>query len=152
MQAQKIKNKDPFASLWQDEDASNSSRGGNFGGLPGQTTYRTVCVRLCDGYYFPVSFATVENHFDRDIETCETQCAAPAKLYFYQNPGGSIEQAMSVQEKAPYTGLKTAFRFRKEFVQGCSCKRAEYTPMPADRALERKTELPAPKATQQIQR
>lgn len=153
IQAQKIKNKNPFASLWQDEDGPNGPRGGSYGGAPGQTTYRTVCVRLCDGYYFPVSFATVENHFDRDIETCESQCAAPAKLYYYQNPGGSIEQATAVREKTPYTGLKTAFRFRKEYVQGCSCKQAEFTPVPADRAPERKTEVPTPRAgPQQAQR
>ena len=146
----------PFASLWQDEDAPGGS-GGGFGGRPGTNTYRTVCVRLCDGYFFPVSFATLENHFERDIDACESQCAAPAELYYYQNPGGSMEQAMSVRKRTPYTGLKTAFRFRKEFVQGCSCKQAEYTPVPADRAPERKTELPAPwpsprPAAQQAQR
>ena len=26
---------------------------------PPSGTYRTVCVRSCDGFYFPISFATV---------------------------------------------------------------------------------------------
>ncbi len=140
----KEKNLDnPFASLWQDEDAGPGGRGGSFGAPPGVTTYRTVCVRLCDGYFFPISFSTLESHFERDVDACQSRCAAPAELYYYQNPGGSIEQAISARNRSPYNGLKTALRFRKEYVQGCSCKQAEYTPTPADRPLERKTEAPA---------
>ena len=26
-------------------------------------TYRTVCVRSCDGYYFPISYATTAERF-----------------------------------------------------------------------------------------
>ena len=39
----------------------------------------------------------------------------------------------------PYTGLRTAFRYRKEFVHGCSCKQAEYNP-----GLEKKAEACRP--------
>lgn len=132
----------PFSSLWQDEESGPSGRGGtDFGALP-FATYRTVCVRLCDGYFFPVSFSTLKTHFERDMEECQSKCAAPAELYFYQNPGGAMDQAMSARSQTPYTSLKTAFRYRKEYVQGCSCKQAEYTPSPADRG-DRKAEAPA---------
>lgn len=131
----------PFSSLWQDEDSGTGGRGNDFGALP-FATYRTVCVRLCDGYYFPVSFSTLKNHFERDVEICQSKCAAPTELYFHQNPGGSMEQAMSVRSQTPYTSLKSAFRYRKEYVQGCSCKQAEYIPSPADRG-DRKAEAPA---------
>jgi hypothetical protein len=33
-----------------------------------------------------------------------------------------------VNSNLPYTDLKTAFRYRKEYVQGCSCKVAEFVP------------------------
>lgn len=117
---------DPFSSIWQDEDSSGSY-GGQFGNLP-FATFRTVCVRLCDGYYFPVSFSTLPNHFDRDAQICESKCAAPAELFYHQNPGGSMEDAVSYSTRQPYTALKSAFRYRKEYVQGCSCKQAEYNP------------------------
>lgn len=136
-------NSNPFSSLWQDEDTGPSGRGNEFQSLP-FATYRTVCVRLCDGYYFPISFSTLENHFGRDLEACQAKCAAPVDLYFHQNPGGAMEQAMSVRDRRPYTSLKTAFRYRKEFVQGCSCKQAEYTPSPADQG-DRKAEVAPPK-------
>ena len=76
-----------------------------FGNLP-FATYRTLCVRLCDGYYFPVSFSTLPNHFQRDADLCQSQCAAPAELYYHQNPGGAVEQMVSVGNQQPYTSLK----------------------------------------------
>ena len=130
----------PFSSLWQDED-TGPSRGSDFGALP-FATYRTVCVRLCDGYFFPVSFSTLTNHFERDMDMCQSQCAAPAELFYHQNPGGTMEQAVSARSNSPYMSLKTAFKYRKEYVQGCSCKQAEYTPSPADRG-DRSTDAPA---------
>ena len=141
-EAQRRGPSNPFSSLWQDEDSGPHGRGSDFGSLP-FATYRTVCVRLCDGYFFPVSFSTLQTHFERDFDACQSKCAAPAELYFYENPGGAIEQALSARNQTPYTSLKTAFRYRKEFVQGCSCKQAEYTPSPADRG-DRKAEAPIP--------
>lgn len=123
--------RDPAGSLWQDNDGDQARGPGNlFGGLP-FATYRTVCVRLCDGYYFPVSFSTLPNHFARDTEACQSKCAAPSELYFYQNPGGSVNQMVSQSTQQPYTSLRTAFRYRKEFVAGCSCKETEYVPQAA---------------------
>ncbi|HEX2842472.1 MAG TPA: DUF2865 domain-containing protein [Hyphomicrobium sp.] len=116
-------------SFWEDEESSGASGGSGFGALP-YATYRTVCVRMCDGYYFPVSFSTLPNHFQRDEEVCHSKCAAPAELYYHQNPGAGMEQAVNARSNEPYTQLKQAFRYRKEYIQGCSCKMAEYTPAP----------------------
>jgi hypothetical protein len=132
--------KNPFSGLWGEESSEPPRGGGNqFGNLP-FATYRTICVRLCDGYYFPVSFSTLPNHFQRDSELCQSQCAAPADLYYHQNPGGAVEQAVSVSSQQPYTSLKSAWRYRKEYVQGCSCKEAEYN---AQQAGDKKAEAPA---------
>ena len=137
----------PFSGLWSDEGDAPRGPGNQFGNLP-FATYRTLCVRLCDGYYFPVSFSTLPNHFQRDAEVCQSRCAAPAELYYHQNPGGAVEQAVSVATQQPYTSLKSAWRYRKEFVQGCSCKEAEY--VPAQGSGEKKADaapaLPAPRS------
>lgn len=111
---------------WLDEDGGS---GGGLGisGTP-IGTYRTVCVRLCDGYYFPVSFSTLPAHFERDEELCKSRCAAPAELYYYQNPGGTPDQMVAFRTRERIQALKSAFRFKKEYVQGCSCKTAEYLP------------------------
>lgn len=89
---------------------------------PRVSTVRTVCVRTCDGFFFPISFQTTRNALERDEAICQATCpGSEAKLYAYPNPGGQMEQATNV-EGEPYTKLQNAFRYRKEFVGGCSCK------------------------------
>jgi hypothetical protein len=129
----------PFSALFSNDEDTLRGGANQFGSLP-FATYRTLCVRLCDGYYFPVSFSTLPNHFQRDADVCQARCAAPADLYYHQNPGGAVEQMVSVTTQEPYTSLKTAWRYRKEFVQGCSCKQAEYVPQVAG---QKKAEAPA---------
>src|SRR5439155_646817 len=41
---------------------------------PQSGTFRTVCVRTCDGAYFPVSFATYPARFPDDEKTCKALC------------------------------------------------------------------------------
>ena len=85
-------------------------------------TYRTVCVRTCDGYYFPISYSTAPNRFLDDQRACQRQCpATEAQLYTYHNPGEDIDQAVSLGGQ-PYTALPNAFRYRKEYVATCSCR------------------------------
>lgn len=91
---------------------------------PQSGTYRTVCVRSCDGAYFPISFATVPGRFPDDEKTCKALCpAAEASLYAYRNPGEDMNSAVSISGQ-PYTALPTAFKFRSEFNPSCSCKAA----------------------------
>lgn len=90
-------------------------------------TYRTVCVRTCDGYYFPISFATVPSRFADDERTCRNQCPAQqATLFTYRNPGEDINQAVSISGES-YTSLPNAFKYRKEYIPSCSCKPAGET-------------------------
>ncbi len=116
------------SSIWQDEEGGNYSNGWSPFGGGSSATYRTVCVRLCDGYYFPVSFSTLPSHFQQDATVCQSKCAAPVELYYYQNPGATVDQSVALGTQEPYTSLKTAFRYRKELVPGCSCKEAEFVP------------------------
>ncbi len=136
--------RNPFAMLFGGEESDAPKGPANqFGNLP-FATYRTLCVRLCDGYYFPVSFSTLPNHFQRDSEQCQSQCAAPAELFYHQNPGGAVDQMVSAADQQPYTSLKSAWRYRKEYVQGCSCKAAEYHP---EQLEEKKAQAPATRSS-----
>jgi hypothetical protein len=86
-------------------------------------TYRTVCVRTCDGYYFPISYATTPARFAEDERTCRQSCpAADVSLYSYPNPGGDMNQAISVSTQQPYTSLANAFRYRQSLDPTCSCR------------------------------
>lgn len=85
-------------------------------------TYRTLCVRTCDGYYFPLSFATTRSHFEEDAARCQAMCpGAEAKLFAYSNPGQGPEQMVGLDGKY-YADMPTAFAYRKQFDASCSCK------------------------------
>jgi hypothetical protein len=85
-------------------------------------TFRTLCVRTCDGYYFPISYATVPGKFAEDEKVCQAMCpAAEVTLYSHRNPGEDMTQAVSVGGRS-YTELPTAFAYRKAFNPTCSCK------------------------------
>ena len=94
---------------------------------PQSGTFRTVCVRTCDGAYFPISFATVPARFPDDEKTCKALCpATEASLFAYRNPGEDMNQAVSISGQ-PYTSSPNAFKFRQEFNPSCACKAAGQT-------------------------
>lgn len=100
-----------------------ATSGGDYDQTPKRSslkTHRTMCVRLCDGYYFPISYSTTSSRFEDDERACERSCASPAKLYVYRNPGEEPEDMVSLKGEA-YSKLPTAFQFREKFNQACRC-------------------------------
>lgn len=85
------------------------------------STYRTVCVRLCDGFFVPMSFATRRENFQLDQAKCSATCGGDARLFFHRNPGAAIEDATDMTGHA-YSRLPNAFKFRKTRVEGCACR------------------------------
>ncbi|MGC1894066.1 MAG: DUF2865 domain-containing protein [Pseudolabrys sp.] len=86
-------------------------------------TFRTVCVRTCDGFYFPISYSTSPDRFREDEMACQRMCpAAEVSLYAYHNPGEEMAQAVSLNGR-PYSELPTAFQYRKSMGPECSCRR-----------------------------
>jgi hypothetical protein len=71
------------------------------------------CVRTCDGRYFPAPSAANQSA----AETCRNFCPATDTKVFY---GLSIDESASEAGK-PYSELQNAFRYRAEFVPGCTC-------------------------------
>ena len=84
-------------------------------------TFRTVCVRLCDGYYFPVSFATTADRLEHDRGVCESRCGAQGRLFVHRNPGGSFDDLRDLAGR-PYSQLRTANLYRTEYVSSCTCQ------------------------------
>ena len=103
---------------WEWEEAREpdySEPGFSYGG-----TYRTLCVRTCDGYYFPISFSTSEDRFATDADACEAMCPG-ARLYYHPNPGGGPENMTAITGE-PYSTLPTAFQYRQSYNASCACK------------------------------
>jgi len=118
-------------------NASPTMPGADLG--PPSGTYRTVCVRTCDGFYFPISFATVPARFPDDERTCKNLCpAAEANLFSYRNPGEDMNQAVSISGQS-YASSPNAFRYRQEFNPSCACKAAGQTWSDALKTIDDKT-------------
>jgi hypothetical protein len=107
--------------------------------------YRSICVRLCDGFFYPISYSTYAGRLTQDATECQSNCAAPAELYVYRNPGEEPAQAISLNG-SPYADLPVAFKYKKAYVKGCSCKQAEYNPTEIESANKAEAEaVPAAK-------
>jgi hypothetical protein len=81
-------------------------------------------VRTCDGFYFPISYATSPARFVQDEKTCQRMCpAAEVQLFSYRTTGEDVTQATSSNGQT-YSSLPNALKYRQSFDAACSCKRA----------------------------
>ena len=76
---------------------------------------KPVCVRLCDGSFFPTASVSGGD------AACAAQCPdAPTALYTMSTD--RIEDAVSSTGK-PYSALPVAKRFQTSFESACTCRR-----------------------------
>ena len=83
--------------------------------------YRTMCVRSCDGFYFPLRHDAKRRNFVSDANSCRAACGTEARLFYYSLNGGSTETMVDLAGRK-YKDLPHAFGYRKALVQGCACK------------------------------
>ena len=83
---------------------------------------QAVCVRTCDGGFFPLG---VSSHHDADDlkQMCGALCPGAETQVFTRNPNAEISSAASLDGK-PYMDMPNALKFTKAFVPDCSCKPA----------------------------
>jgi hypothetical protein len=107
-----------FASLF----GINPFGNGYYSGGPSYAaTYRTLCVRTRDGYYFPISFSTTPDRFNADEATCQAMCpGAAVALYVHHNPGEEVDAMVSLAGTS-YSSLPTAFKYRTNYDASASC-------------------------------
>lgn len=84
-------------------------------------TYRTLCVRMCDGFYFPISFSASRERLTADAAACQNRCGSEARLFVHLNPGSGPEQMQDLTGK-PYALLPTAFLYRTQYIADCKCR------------------------------
>jgi hypothetical protein len=89
-------------------------------------TYRTLCVRLCDGFYFPISDGVRRERLYSDSHQCSQRCDGEARLFYYPTTGGSPETMIDLAGHR-YADLPNAFRYRKALVDACTCKPAPWS-------------------------
>jgi hypothetical protein len=94
--------------------------------------YRTVCVRLCDGYQWPISFSTTDDRFEDDEKKCQQSCSSPTRLFVVKTPTDPDDELKDLKG-LPYKRLKTANLFRTAFVENCKCRAHPWEQQAIDR-------------------
>lgn len=84
-------------------------------------TFRTVCVRLCDGSYTPMSFATTRSRFKADAAKCSASCSSPTRLYHAKAGASELEDMVDMSGER-YVDLPNAFKYRTSYDAGCTCR------------------------------
>jgi hypothetical protein len=83
--------------------------------------YRTLCVRVCDGYYFPISYATNRSHFKIDAAVCQSMYPpGEASLYVHRTTGEDATQAVSAFGGKPLASESFAFAYRSAYDKACA--------------------------------
>lgn len=111
----------PVSPRVRDTGNERQDSGGYDSGF-GSGRYRTLCVRTCDGYYFPISYATSRSGFAADEQACHQMCpGTEVSLYAHRNPGQDSSKALSTTDASRYADLPTAFSYRTSLNPSCTC-------------------------------
>ncbi len=79
---------------------------------------RIVCVRTCDGYFFPLPVSVGREHAD---EMCQALCPATVTRAYSMSMSGTINQAMSMTGSS-YNALPNAGAYEKKHDPQCACR------------------------------
>lgn len=80
----------------------------------------TVCVRSCDGYFFPL--ANSPGGRGGADEMCQALCPGAETTAFGMTNGGDIQNAVSRSTGQPYSSLPNAAKYTRSFDAACTCR------------------------------
>jgi len=85
---------------------------------------QALCVRDCDGGFFPLDLSVRQSDPDHLTGLCQALCPNTAVSVYTRSPSQDIETAVSLDGDTPYTDLPNALKFEKTFDPACTCKPA----------------------------
>jgi hypothetical protein len=83
---------------------------------------KAVCVRSCDGSFFPVSYSAGGSRLGELQDMCRALCPNTDVTLYTYSPSADIETAVSISG-ARYMDSPTALKYRKTLDNSCSCRR-----------------------------
>ncbi|MGZ2483735.1 hypothetical protein ACVITL_002258 [Rhizobium pisi] len=90
----------------------------------------TICVRSCDGGFFPISSNATSVDFGRDAQTCAKMCPGIETQLFYRDVTSTEASNMiSVATGTPYSAMKNAFAYKSRAPgekNACACNLTAY--------------------------
>jgi hypothetical protein len=83
---------------------------------------QAVCVRTCDGGYFPLSISARGADPAFLTSLCQALCPNATVAVYTRAPYTQIETAVALDGDAPYSEMPNALKFQKSFDASCTCK------------------------------
>ena len=94
---------------------------------------RTLCVRTCDGAFFPISANASQNDFTRDGAICNRMCpGAETRLYYHPMDNAESADMVDAETGEAYRALPNAFAYTNRLpgetpVCGCGNNSAAFS-------------------------
>ncbi|MCO6186318.1 DUF2865 domain-containing protein [Rhizobium sp. L1K21] len=102
----------------------------SLGGVGEHGNLRTVCVRTCDGGFFPISSNATPADFARDAQVCSMMCpGVSTQLFYHALYSQESGQMMSTVNGTPYEEMPFAYKYRNgqpNSSKACSCNFSAY--------------------------
>jgi hypothetical protein len=80
-----------------------------------------VCVKSCDGSFFPVSYSAHRGNLDELNDLCRALCPNAEVTLYTRSISRDMKSAISIGGE-PYRDMANAFKFEKAVEPSCSCK------------------------------
>lgn len=85
---------------------------------------QAVCVRSCDGGFFPLDPSPRRTDPVYLTDLCQALCPNVEVAVFTRAPSREIKTAVSLNDGMPYMDLPNALAFQRHFDPACTCKPA----------------------------
>ena len=85
-----------------------------------------ICVRQCDGGFFPVSYSAYRGNLQDLNALCQAECPNAEASLYTKSAWRDVETAISLDGE-PYMNMPNALKFQKQRVAACSCKAPNQT-------------------------
>ncbi|MBB4200790.1 hypothetical protein GGD83_004619 [Rhodoblastus sphagnicola] len=100
-----------------EDEPPRESRGAPRGGG------EAVCVRKCDGYYFPLTPAMTGARVEALRDLCQALCPDAEVGLYSRVAQADISNALSADSGDRYDDLPNALKYQKKFDPSCACKK-----------------------------
>jgi hypothetical protein len=104
----------PQPGLWRDNKADRQ-------GAPDEGTFRTLCVRLCDGVPLPHQLQDTSRKARQRREELRAQLPLTGTAIRPSNPDQTVDDLVDIERRA-YRNLPTALLYRSRYIADCTCR------------------------------
>jgi hypothetical protein len=80
-----------------------------------------ICVRSCDGGFFPISYSAHRANLEELDSLCKALCPNAEASLYTRSMRGDVESSVSI-DGAAYADHPNALKFQKTYDPSCSCK------------------------------